>query len=234
MTDAEPSNHRTRVGRQRRERMRARLIEAATLVFAEHGPDAAQIDHVIQQAGVSRGTFYNYFQSTDELLIEAKNALAAEMVIMVSEATDPSAPPAQRLAAGLKAFIDLVQRHPLLLEFITRLGVRYFDAWGIIVPVSPEGELSNALNENVAETLSPGMANDILQASTLMILLRLMAGKKVDITAFVSAMLRMLGHPTTEAMRIANRPYTPVKVPADSLISRSETARQTGVSSRPT
>ncbi|CUH64526.1 transcriptional regulator BetI [Thalassovita gelatinovora] len=233
MTATGPCNHRTRVGQQRRERTRSRLIQAATLVFAERGPEAAQIDHIIQQAGVSRGTFYNYFQSTDELLIEAKNALAEEMVIMVSEASDPSAPHAQRLAAGLKAFIDLVQAHPLLLEFITRLGVRNFDDGGIIVPAPSDDGLSGAINKDVASALSSRMASDILQASTLTTLLRLVAGEQIDIPAFVSTMLRMLGHPTVEAAQIANCPYTPVEVPADSLITRSETARRSGRASQP-
>ena len=115
MTDrARHNDHRTRVGQERRERMRERLIEAATLVFAELGPEAAQIDHVIRQADVSRGTFYNYFRSTDELLHAAQNALSAEMVALVSAASDRSAPPPERLARDIKAFMDLALRHPLL------------------------------------------------------------------------------------------------------------------------
>ncbi|MYM55007.1 TetR/AcrR family transcriptional regulator [Thalassovita mangrovi] len=230
MTTDDNPDHRTRVGQQRRERMRARLIEAATLVFAERGPEAAQIEHVIQQAGVSRGTFYNYFRTTDELLLAAKNALGVEMITMVHQASDIAAPPSQRLAEGVKAFIDLIQRHPLLLEFTARLGMRNFDNGGL-VPAATEELLWDVIDRDAAADLTPQMANDILQASTLAIMLRLRDGETVDIPAFVAAMLRMLGHPAAEAARVSERPFTPLDVPADSLITRSETARRTGMSS---
>jgi len=58
---------RWRAGAERRQRMRLRLIESALPVFAEKGLDAASIDDVIAAAGVSRGTFYNYFRTDVEL-----------------------------------------------------------------------------------------------------------------------------------------------------------------------
>ena len=58
------SDHRTRVGRQRRARTQARILEAAFEVFARKGPDAPVIDDFIQAAGVARGTFYNHFRTT--------------------------------------------------------------------------------------------------------------------------------------------------------------------------
>ena len=57
----------------RRKRTRARLIEAALDVIAEKGPDAASIEDFVAAAGVSRGTFYNYFPAVEDLL-EALNA----------------------------------------------------------------------------------------------------------------------------------------------------------------
>ncbi len=227
MTGTVPAqdDHRTRVGRARREKTRARLIEAATLVFAELGPEAAQIDHVIRQAGMSRGTFYNYFRSTDELLHAAKDALAAEMVALVSAASDPAAAPAKRLADGIKTFVDLVQRHPLLLDFTGRLGLRNLGT-GWLVPTLAQADLTMVIADDVAGHLTLRMAGDILEASTLALLLRLMAGETVDVAGFVSAMLRMLGYPAAEAIRIAERPLIPLVVPRDSLIIRSETARR--------
>ncbi|MDN2580953.1 TetR family transcriptional regulator [Aquibium sp. ELW1220] len=38
-------------------------VAAAVAVFAQKSPDAASIDDFIEQAGVSRGTFYNHFRS---------------------------------------------------------------------------------------------------------------------------------------------------------------------------
>jgi len=62
------SDHRPRVAAERRARMRRKLVESALLVFAGKGVDASVIEDVIVAAGVSRGTFYNYFRTNAELL----------------------------------------------------------------------------------------------------------------------------------------------------------------------
>ncbi|MEY2866979.1 MAG: hypothetical protein RIQ43_1005, partial [Pseudomonadota bacterium] len=53
-------DHRTRVGQERSNRTRLRILEAAMRVFAEKGPDAPVIQDFIIAADMSRGTFYNY------------------------------------------------------------------------------------------------------------------------------------------------------------------------------
>jgi AcrR family transcriptional regulator len=62
------TDHRTRVGHARRARTRARIVDAAAHVFAEKGAEGAVIDDFVLAAGVSRGTFYNYFRTISELL----------------------------------------------------------------------------------------------------------------------------------------------------------------------
>ena len=104
--------HRTRVGAERRARMRRKLIEAALIVFAEKGVDASIIDHVIAAAGVSRGTFYNYFRSNTELLIATSEELANEIADLIEGSLDGAAPSVVSLATGLRLFLDVVRRFP--------------------------------------------------------------------------------------------------------------------------
>ena len=75
-----PNDHRPRVAAERRARMRRKLVESALFVFAEKGVDASVIEDVIAAAGVSRGTFYNYFRTNAELLAAAINELGNEVV----------------------------------------------------------------------------------------------------------------------------------------------------------
>jgi AcrR family transcriptional regulator len=56
------------IGRTRREITRAKLIAAAARVVARLGQEKATIDDFIQAAGVSRGTFYNYFPTRDQIV----------------------------------------------------------------------------------------------------------------------------------------------------------------------
>lgn len=227
MTGPAREDHRTRVGLERRERMRDRLIEAATLVFAEMGPEAAQIDDVIRQAGVSRGTFYNYFRSTDALLHAAVDALSGEMVALVEASSDDTARPDERFADSVKAFIDLATRHPLLLDFVSRLGVSTLGS-DVLTPALDTDKLSQVIAPEARGSLSPSLAHGIIKAATLVFLLRLRAGASVDTDGFVATLLRALGHPPAKAARLAARPFTPLTIPPGSLIFRSESARARG------
>jgi AcrR family transcriptional regulator len=78
---ATADDFRVRVAAEKRERMRARLVEATMDAFlhAESGR-APVIDDVIRLAEVSRGTFYKYFDSLDEVLAEIGGAMAADML----------------------------------------------------------------------------------------------------------------------------------------------------------
>jgi AcrR family transcriptional regulator len=44
-------------------------VEAAAVVFAEHGYTAARISDMVRLAGISQGNFYRHFQSKDEVLL---------------------------------------------------------------------------------------------------------------------------------------------------------------------
>ena len=48
---------------------RARLVDAATTVFAECGYNAARISDMVRLAGISQGNFYRHFESKDEILV---------------------------------------------------------------------------------------------------------------------------------------------------------------------
>jgi len=51
----------------RRQRTRARLLDAAFDVFAEHGVRAASVELIAEEAGFTRGAFYSNFSSKEEL-----------------------------------------------------------------------------------------------------------------------------------------------------------------------
>ncbi|MDO8802016.1 TetR/AcrR family transcriptional regulator [Phenylobacterium sp.] len=80
-------NHEARAAaaESRRAQTRARLIKAAMTVIADKGPEAASIEDFVAAAGVSRGTFYNYFPTFEDLL----HALNTE----TSEALDKTLEP---------------------------------------------------------------------------------------------------------------------------------------------
>jgi AcrR family transcriptional regulator len=93
-------DHRTRTAELRREQMRRRLIESAIIVFAEHGVSSAVIGQVIATAGVSRGSFYNYFRTNEELSDAVCMELAGELVAHAEAALTEDMVPETALAVG--------------------------------------------------------------------------------------------------------------------------------------
>ncbi|WP_144139374.1 TetR/AcrR family transcriptional regulator [Paraburkholderia sp. BCC1884] len=125
MQELEPvENHRTRVGALRREKTRNRLIESALGVFAEKGPDAPLIDDFIAAAGVARGTFYNYFRTTAELLSAVAGESSDEVLAVIDPLVREIDDPAQRVAVGSRLYMRMAFRYPLWGAFITRLGTK--------------------------------------------------------------------------------------------------------------
>jgi AcrR family transcriptional regulator len=61
-------------------RNRLKVIDAAQVVFSEHGPDA-RMDEVAEKAGVAVGTLYRHFPNKEALL----KALIAERLGQVAE-----------------------------------------------------------------------------------------------------------------------------------------------------
>ena len=54
-----------------KERTRARVVEAARQLFNQHGYDRVTLDMVMAEAGLTRGGFYAYFRSKEELFAAA-------------------------------------------------------------------------------------------------------------------------------------------------------------------
>jgi AcrR family transcriptional regulator len=61
------------------------LLDAAGRVFAAHGYDATNIDLIVTEAGVARGTFYRYFSDKLELMTALARETSSVMCPMFAE-----------------------------------------------------------------------------------------------------------------------------------------------------
>jgi AcrR family transcriptional regulator len=163
----EPSaveDHRVRVGAQRREKTRLRLMESALTVFTEKGPDVAVIEDFIAAAGVSRGTFYNHFKTTGELLL----ALAAGMSDEILQVVDPIVlqqdDPVCRFCSGTRLYMQMALRYPLWGSFITRVGTRIATR-GQLIDQYLTRDLTLALKRRRLKVDSVLVARDIVLGS---------------------------------------------------------------------
>lgn len=100
---------RAEIGRLKREKTKMRLIAAAARVVAERGDEGVTIEHFIEAAGVSRGTFYNYFQTRDELIAEVWGHLGKTPLSYIRSLHDGDPDPAYRLTSGMRMGVRIAQ-----------------------------------------------------------------------------------------------------------------------------
>jgi len=98
---------------QRRARTRERLLDAAEAMVAERGVEAASIEEIVRAAGVSRGTFYNYFPTTTDLLHALNTRAAAHLDQRLEEIARRAGDPVERLASALHAALAVHLSDPV-------------------------------------------------------------------------------------------------------------------------
>ena len=98
---------RARVARMPRDERRAQFLHVALDLFAARGYHATSIAHIIEKAGVARGTFYQYFRSKKEIF----DSLLDELFAHVNAAVAPIeiAAPAN-IARAVRANIESLCR----------------------------------------------------------------------------------------------------------------------------
>lgn len=58
-------------GRENRsEASRARILKAATEIFAQKGPEGSRVDEIAEKAGINKRMLYHYFGSKEDLYVE--------------------------------------------------------------------------------------------------------------------------------------------------------------------
>ncbi|WGS55142.1 TetR/AcrR family transcriptional regulator (plasmid) [Paraburkholderia sp. D15] len=116
-------DHRTKVAEKKRVLMRARLLDAAMRVFAEHSGPPPVIDDVIREAKVSRGTFYKYFDSLEQVLVAIGQELSNQMTTDIMPVYGVLSEPWQRAAVGFRLFLVRALLDRKWAGFVSRVDV---------------------------------------------------------------------------------------------------------------
>jgi AcrR family transcriptional regulator len=105
-----------------RARTKTLLLDAALRLFARQGVGATAIHEIAAEAGVSNGTFYNYFRTRDEVVEAASVRLAErlqkEITASAAEVTDA----AERMAIGTRRFVLQAIRDPVWAAALIRVS----------------------------------------------------------------------------------------------------------------
>ncbi|MGH2847196.1 MAG: TetR/AcrR family transcriptional regulator, partial [Thermoleophilaceae bacterium] len=94
------------------ENQRERILAAVADVISAASYAEMTVEDVIAGAGVSRRTFYEHFQNKEEAFLAAYDEAAARLLDAVRTAYESRAGFAERMRAGIEAFLGLLAANP--------------------------------------------------------------------------------------------------------------------------
>jgi len=134
---------------------RKRILESALSLFREKGFDQVSIDEITSTAGVSKGSFYTYFQTKSDIIIEKFRLIdyfyeKKETVIL----RNPDA--ASRLLAFTRYQLDYIHKHmgfrTLSILYINQMSTFYDQK----ILSNRERPLVNIVSKVIAEGQAAG------------------------------------------------------------------------------
>ncbi|MDD2302330.1 MAG: TetR/AcrR family transcriptional regulator [Eubacteriales bacterium] len=96
------------------------LLTAATTIFAEKGFKETNVTAITKAAGMSTGSFYNYFASKDQLFMEVYLEENKKLKESILAQVDTNAPPLEVIGRVLQLNTVGMQSNPILKEWYNK------------------------------------------------------------------------------------------------------------------
>jgi AcrR family transcriptional regulator len=92
--------------------IRMALLDAAAKIVGEVGYSAALISTITSQAGVAQGTFYNYFESRQDLFNQLLPSMSNDMLAFIKERASKAISHADREKRSFEAYFAYLTERP--------------------------------------------------------------------------------------------------------------------------
>ena len=99
---------------------RQQILEAAKTLFAEKGFEATNVRDIIHESNLSPGTFYNYFQSKEEIFEVLTDEIIAEVRNQIQESYKNVKMDRDEINKAVKRFFQVFLGNPRLMKFLSR------------------------------------------------------------------------------------------------------------------
>ena len=211
MAETASAGGATRASRldRRKARTRQALIDAAVRLIAEGRGDRASIAEITEEADIGFGSFYNHFDSKEQLFQTASQEVLERWGQMIDRATAALTDPAERFAVGTRISGRLGWTHPDIAGFLTGAGLGVLDIPTGLAPRAlrdiEAGQAAGRFTVPGAEIALSAMAGGLLG---LLRMCQRHPERVTDATVdqLAEAELRLLGVPADEAARLVTLP----------------------------
>ena len=100
------------------------ILDAAALIFSQHGIDGASMSQIADASGVSKATIYHYFASKDALILALVQRLFDADQPELAQLVASDAPAAERLRAYSLDLVALLEQNRVLAPIIAEIRAR--------------------------------------------------------------------------------------------------------------
>jgi len=194
---------------RRKARTRQALIDAAVRLIAEGRGGRASIAEITEEADIGFGSFYNHFDSKEQLFATASEEVLERWGQLIDHASVGITDPAELFAVGTRITGRLGWTHPEIAGFLAGAGLAVLD---IPIGLAPRA-LSDIEAGQAAGRFTVPDAEIALSAAAggMLGLFRMRQRHPERVTEatvdqLAEADLRMLGVPADEAARLAALP----------------------------
>jgi AcrR family transcriptional regulator len=103
---------------QEKEIIRVQMREKGKTLFEKHGLKKTSVDELTEAAGISKGAFYLFYESKEELFLEILEQLEQEIQTKILEfSIEPKSNTKKNVSDLLRAFLLTRDSYPLLKNF---------------------------------------------------------------------------------------------------------------------
>jgi AcrR family transcriptional regulator len=190
---------------RRKARTRQALVAAAVRLIAEGRGDRASIQEITEAADIGFGSFYNHFESKEQLFRTASQEVLERWGAMIDRACAEIGDPAAVFAVSVRITGRLGWTHPDLARFLVGSGLDLLDQPAGLAPRAlrdiKTGQAVGRFSVPHAEVALSAVAGGLLG----LLRTHLRQPDEVDETAvdeLARALLRLLGLPDDEAARL--------------------------------
>lgn len=103
-------------------RTRQRLIDAAAVVFARQGFLETKITDITAEAGAANGSFYNYFDSKEEIFGEVIRRVNDQMRETLDERLGPEATPRERIEHATRQYVKAYRTNATMVILLEQVS----------------------------------------------------------------------------------------------------------------
>jgi AcrR family transcriptional regulator len=158
---------RAEIGREKRARTRAQIVEAGIVLLAERPPEALTVDAIVEAAGVAKGTFYYHFQSVEELVAAVGAKLADSFDELLAPTLLGEPDPIVRMSLAFTKFLEKAINDPLWGRLVVRSAQVPAALGGIREHL--EADLAGAIAQGRLAIQDPELAADVVMGIWLQI-----------------------------------------------------------------